>query len=84
MKKQNPQDILNEILLRMNYDSKKTLSENKKIIFEQLGEQYYTSWGSKTNNPTGAKASEIFSNGIYPEKINPGTKEWDKLQQRLS
>ena len=35
MKNQNPQDILNEILLRMRYDSSKTLSENKEIILEQ-------------------------------------------------
>jgi len=35
--KQTPQDILNEILLRMNYDSSKTLSENKELIFEQGG-----------------------------------------------
>lgn len=35
MKNQNPQDILNEILLRMKYDSSKTLTENKKFVFEQ-------------------------------------------------
>ena len=32
MKNQNPQDILNEILLCMMYDASKTLSENKEII----------------------------------------------------
>lgn len=35
MKNQNPQEILNEILLRMKYDSSMTLSENKKILSEQ-------------------------------------------------
>ena len=35
MKNQNPQDILNEILLRMRYDSSKTLSENIVVISEQ-------------------------------------------------
>lgn len=35
MKKHNPQEILNEILLRMNYDSKKTLSENSFEVKEQ-------------------------------------------------
>lgn len=35
MKNQNTKDILEEILLRMKYDSSKTLTENKKLIFEQ-------------------------------------------------
>jgi hypothetical protein len=35
MKNQNPQEILNEILLRMKYNSSMTLSENKKILSEQ-------------------------------------------------
>jgi len=32
MKNQNPQEILNEILLRMNYDLSKTLTENKVLV----------------------------------------------------
>lgn len=35
MKNQSAEEVLNEILLRMNYDSRKTLSENREIISEQ-------------------------------------------------
>lgn len=35
MKNQSAEQVLNEILLRMNYDSRKTLSENRELIFEQ-------------------------------------------------
>lgn len=44
MKETNPQKILNEILLRMNYDSSMTLSENRNVLLEQGG-NYYTPSG---------------------------------------
>ena len=67
MKNQNPQDILNEILLRMRYDSSKTLSENKEIILEQGG-YYYTPAGqlvrptAKLPNPDDFPAKQIYPN----------------------
>jgi hypothetical protein len=57
MKNQNSQEILNEILLRMKYDSSMTLSENKKILSEQppiqstskfdLDDYYYDNAGNR-------------------------------------
>ena len=67
MSNQNPQDILNEILLRMRYDSSKTLSENKEIILEQGG-YYYTPAGqlvrptAKLPNPDDFPAKQIYPN----------------------
>lgn len=75
MKKENPQEILNEILLRMNYDSKKTLSENLELIYEQTT-YYYDANGYLKNQegpyplPKGAvlasKAYPSLKSGEYP------------------
>ena len=69
MKNQNPQDILNEILLCMRYDSSKTLSENKEIILEQGG-SYYTPSGQLVGYP-GTNNSNIPAKEIYPNIIPP-------------
>jgi len=57
MKKETPHKILNEILLRMKYDSSMTLSENKLLISEQppmqsvpkfnLDDYYYDANGNR-------------------------------------
>lgn len=74
MKNQNPQDILNEILLRMRYDSSKTLSENK-ILVEQMSDYYYTQLGNlqlKPVNSNDMPASQLYpniKNGQYPKTV---------------
>lgn len=79
MSNQNPQDILNEILLRMRYDSSKTLSENKEIILEQGG-YYYTPAGqlvlksvAMLPDPNNFPAKQIYPNitdNKYPQQAN--------------
>ena len=68
MKNQNPQEILNEILLRMKYDMSKTLTENKEIILEQGG-NYYTPSGQLIGYP-GVNSVNIPASDVYPEIKN--------------
>ena len=85
MKNQNPQEILNEILLRMRYDSSKTLSENKEIILEQGG-YYYTPAGQLVGYP-GTNNSNIPAKEIYPNITNnkyPQTADFGKIQTALA
>jgi hypothetical protein len=85
MKNQNPQDILNEILLRMRYNSSKTLSENKEIILEQGG-YYYTPAGQLVGYP-GTNNSNIPAKEIYPNITNnkyPQTADFGKIQTALA
>jgi hypothetical protein len=81
MKNQNPQEILNEILLLMKYDSSKTLSENKKIILEQGG-NYYTPSGQLIGYP-GVNSVNIPASDVYPEIKNnkyPQQADFGKMQ----
>ena len=85
MKNQNPQDILNEILLCMRYDSSKTLSENKEIILEQGG-SYYTPSGKLIGYP-GVNNVNIPASDVYPEIKNnqyPQTADFNKIQTALA
>ena len=85
MKNQNPQDILNEILLCMRYDSSKTLSENKEIILEQGG-SYYTPSGKLIGYP-GVNNVNIPASDVYPEIKNnqyPQTADFGKMQTALA
>jgi len=72
MKNQNPQDILNEILLRMKYDSSMTLSENKKIIDEQRT-PYYDSQGflKYVDGPVAIPQGGVAASKVYPN-LKPG------------
>lgn len=69
MKKQNPQDILSEILLRMNYDSKKTLSENIMSLTEQGSYGY----GSNVGSWMDATVKQGGGNDPYEYKKEAGT-----------
>jgi hypothetical protein len=85
MSNHNPQDILNEILLRMRYDSSKTLSENKEIILEQGG-YYYTPAGQLVGLP-GTNNSNIPAKQIYPNITNneyPQKADSNKMQGALA
>jgi len=85
MKNQNPQEILNEILLRMKYDSSKTLSENKEIILEQGG-NYYTPSGQLIGYP-GVNSVNIPASDVYPEIKNnkyPQQADFGKMQTALA
>jgi hypothetical protein len=85
MSNQNPQDILNEILLCMRYDSSKTLSENREIILEQGG-YYYTPSGKLVGYP-GTNNSNIPAKDIYPNITNnqyPQTADFNKIQTALA
>ena len=85
MKNQNPQDILNEILLCMMYDASKTLSENKEIILEQGG-YYYTPAGQLVGLP-GTNNSNIPAKQIYPNITNneyPQKADSNKMQGALA
>lgn len=74
MKNQNPQEILNEILLRMKYDLGKTLTENK-VLVEQMSNYYYDQFGNlklEPVNTTKMPASQLYpeiKNGQYPKTI---------------
>jgi len=68
-KQQSPQDILNEILLRMNYDSSKTLSENEKLLKEQSSYAYGSNVGSWMN----ATEKQGGANDPYEYKKEAGT-----------
>jgi hypothetical protein len=72
MKNQNPQEILNEILLRMKYDSSMTLSENKKIIDEQRT-PYYDSQGflKYVDGPVAIPQGGVAASKVYPN-LKPG------------
>jgi hypothetical protein len=50
MTKKSSQELLNEILLHMRYDSSLTLSENKEMLVEQGG-NYYTPSGDLIGYP---------------------------------
>jgi hypothetical protein len=85
MKNQNTQEILNEILLCMRYDSSKTLSENKEIILEQGG-SYYTPSGKLIGYP-GVNNVNIPASDVYPEIKNnqyPQTADFNKIQTALA
>jgi hypothetical protein len=77
MTKKSSQELLNEILLHMKYDSSLTLSENKEMLVEQ-NTFYYDNLGNLKGGgpitvPTGARmASKLFPNlnqSQYPKKI---------------
>jgi hypothetical protein len=77
MTKKSSQELLNEILLHMRYDSSLTLSENKEMLVEQ-NTFYYDNLGNLKGGgpisvPTGARmASKLFPNlnqSQYPKKI---------------
>jgi hypothetical protein len=83
MTKKSSQELLNEILLHMKYDSSLTLSENKEMLMEQ-NTFYYDNLGNLKGGgpisvPTGARmASKLFPNlnqSQYPKKILPTTAE---------
>ena len=67
MTKKSSQELLNEILLHMKYDSSLTLSENKEMLMEQ-NTFYYDNLGNLKGGgpisvPTGARmASKLFPN----------------------
>lgn len=84
MKNQNPQEILNEILLRMKYDMSKTLTENK-VLVEQMSDYYYDQFGNlklEPVNKTKMPASVLYpniKNGQYPISVpssNYELKKW--------
>lgn len=79
MTKKSSQELLNEILLHMKYDSSMTLSENKEMLMEQ-NTFYYDNLGNLKGGgpiqvPAGVrKASQLFPNlnqSQYPKKIAP-------------
>ena len=79
MKNKSSQELLNEILLHMKYDSSMTLSENKEMLMEQ-NTFYYDNLGNLKGGgpiqvPAGVrKASQLFPNlnqSQYPKKISP-------------
>lgn len=81
MKNKSSQELLNEILLHMKYDSSMTLSENKEMLMEQ-NTFYYDNLGNLKGGgpiqvPAGVrKASQLFPNlnqSQYPKKISPNT-----------
>jgi hypothetical protein len=81
MTKKSSQELLNEILLHMKYDSSLTLSENKEMLMEQ-NTFYYDNLGNLKGGgpisvPTGARmASKLFPNlnqSQYPKKVLPTT-----------
>jgi hypothetical protein len=83
MTKKSSQELLNEILLHMRYDSSLTLSENKEMLMEQ-NTFYYDNLGNLKGGgpitvPTGARmASKLFPNlnqSQYPKKILPTTQQ---------
>ena len=85
MKENNSQEILKDILLRMKYDSSKTLSENKEIILEQGG-YYYTPSGQLVGYP-GTNNSNIPATKIYPNITNnkyPQQADYNKMQTALA
>jgi len=75
----NHQEILRDILLKMNYDSSKTLSENKILILEQNTFYYDNSGNLKGGGPIQIpsnvrRASTLYPNltpSQYPKKIQP-------------
>lgn len=82
------EDILKDILLKMNYDPSKTLNENKSLLSEQslpLYYYYYDKFGNlktlpnlASNYPTGSTpANKVYPNitdgSKYPKQRMPGT-----------
>lgn len=71
MKNQSAEQVLNEILLRMNYDSRKTLSENREILSEQGGlsapsilpmtPQQFRQTFPTTSQPTSQQSTQKFN-----------------------
>jgi hypothetical protein len=77
--------LIQDILLKMNYDLSKTLSENKEIILEQGG-YYYTPAGQLVGYP-GTNNSNIPAKEIYPNITNnkyPQTADFGKIQTALA
>ena len=68
MTKKSSQELLNEILLHMRYDSSLTLSENKEMLMEQGG-NYYTPSGDLIGYP-GVNNVNIPASSVYPEIKN--------------
>lgn len=68
MTKKSSQELLNEILLHMKYDSSLTLSENKEMLMEQGG-NYYTPSGDLVGYP-GVNNVNIQASSVYPEIKN--------------
>jgi hypothetical protein len=63
-KNSTPQESLESILLKMKYDSKKTLTENKQSITEQMGGVWAGTPGAPANPPT--EAPEEYNPEEYP------------------
>jgi hypothetical protein len=59
-----PKESLESILLKMKYDSKKTLTENKQSITEQMGGVWAGTPGAPANPPT--EAPEEYNPEEYP------------------
>ena len=72
MKKENPIELLNEIILRMKYDSSMTLSENQKVINEQRT-PYYDSQGflKYVDGPVAIPQGGVAASKVYPN-LKPG------------
>jgi|LakMenE01Jun11ns_1017448.scaffolds.fasta_scaffold9958031_15 hypothetical protein len=82
MKNKNisPKDSLKSILLRMNYDSKKTLAENLKFLSEQAG----GAWAGTPGAPTPFMTNDVNDvKKVYPQDcafpdkaVLPGTNKY--------
>ena len=70
MKETNPQEILNEILLRMNYDSSMTLSENRDVLLEQNTYYYDNAGNLQGGGPVQVPANARMASKLYPN-LNP-------------
>lgn len=83
MKKENSLEILNEIILKMNYDSSMTLSENKLILLEQLNPPY-------KRKETNRQRQDIYDNyfrdltQIYQQIMDLSRLPKDKQSENIS
>lgn len=75
MKKNESTDILNEILLKMIYDSSKTLNENVELLSEQGGGPYYNMYGDLVYTSTG--------NVVDAKKVYPNITDANKLPKKI-
>lgn len=64
--KYSPQEALERIKLMMNYDSSKTLNENKKVIFEQSYIDPSAVGAGAVTAAAGAYAGAAIGTGIFP------------------
>lgn len=64
--KYSPQEALERIKLMMNYDSSKTLNENKKVIFEQSYIDPSAIGAGAVTAAAGAYAGAAIGTGVFP------------------